>query len=192
MSKDIDWSKAPEWAYAHGLHETGFGIKEFWLGETQHQNLEHAKSFPYGGGDPSCGSFHNSRRESFSYVTLRPAPWVGEGLPPVGVACEVLWNEARKEYTTCIVIGVEPDTGFPVFRFTGMHKKNQYQSDPLRTVSGMQVFRPIRTPEQIEAEEREAAVTDIALIMGKDPERPSIREKAAITYDAGYRKQVAQ
>jgi len=73
-----------------------------------------------------------------------------------------------------------------------MHKKNQYQSDPLRTVSGMQVFRPIRTPEQIEAEEREAAVTDIALIMGKDPERPSIREKAAITYDAGYRKQVAQ
>ena len=85
---DINWSKAPDWAVAHGLHETGFGIKEFWLGETQHQNLEHAKSFPYGGGDPSRGSFHNSRRESFSYVTPRPAPWTGEGLPPAGTVCE--------------------------------------------------------------------------------------------------------
>lgn len=178
---DIDWSKAPDWAVAHGLHETGFGIKEFWLGETQHQNLEHAKSFSYGGGDPSCGSFHNSRRESFSYVTPRPAPWTGEGLPPVGTVCDLKfdhWTDWERHEILC------HGNKFLFVR----EISSGYDREGSMAMDGI-MFRAVRTPEQAAADEREDAITDIALIMGKDPQRPVIREKAAIIYDAGYRKQ---
>lgn len=143
----IDWSKAPEWAVAHGLHETGFGIKEFWLGETQHQNLEHAKPFPYGGGDPTCGSFHNSRRESFSYVTERPTPWNGEGLPSRGTKCECQpWAEhdAPWKEVEFIASWLAPNGQTYSWVHTGY---GWLEPKMFR-------FRPIRTPEQIAAEER--------------------------------------
>jgi hypothetical protein len=71
-NSEIDWDEAPEWCIAHGFKESGLGIKEFWLGEDVYQRLDQQKAFRYGGGDPSCGSFYNSRFESFSYVAKRP------------------------------------------------------------------------------------------------------------------------
>lgn len=187
---NIDWSKAPEWAVAHGLHETGFGIKEFWLGETQHQNLEHAKSFPYGGGDPSCGSFHNSRRESFGYVTPRPTPWTGEGLPPVGTECESMWNESRDEWFKAKVFGVN-EHGQPIFRWEEGVKKYEYQASPLTGHRGNPYFRPIRTPEQIALEERDKVVSEMteASLYGHYAFTKAQAEIACrVLYDAGYRK----
>lgn len=179
---DIDWSKAPDWAVAHGLHETGFGIKEFWLGEAQHQNLEHAKSFPYGGGDPSCGSFHNSRRESFSYVTPRPDPWTGVGLPPVGTVCD--WQSSTQhEWKRVTVIAYN---GIDVW----LH--------PVGIVGNPAGFRPIRTPEQIAAEEREKAAEQLYMTMHPRSDSDifaalfeSEKERYRAAIDAGYRKQVA-
>lgn len=174
---NIDWSKAPDWAVAHGLHETGFGIKEFWLGETQHQNLEHAKSFPYGGGDPSCGSFHNSRRASFSYVTPRPAPWTGEGLPPVGTVCEYqTWVNREWKKTKVLAHHL----GFAVHSWSVDGDDMEVDSAPA------QDFRPLSTPEQIAAEEREAALKEMIALVGG-----SSRRSAEALYDAGYRKQPA-
>jgi len=177
---NIYWSKAPEWAVAHGLHETGFGIKEFWLGETQHQNLEHEKSFLYGGGDPSSGSFHNSRRESFSYVTQRPSAWDGEGLPPVGTVCEYRaesWPRDQWEVRTLM--------------YASEHHVITKEANGLeRRVEGHKAeFRPIRTPEQIAAEEREAGINDIYAML--DNCIRDLRQDAEALWDAGYRKQVA-
>lgn len=181
---NIDWSKAPKWAVAHGLHETGFGIKGFWLGETQHQNLEHTKSFPYGGGDPSCGSFHNSRRESFSYVTPRPAPWTGEGLPPVGTVCEMHRDTYFEiEWQAVTLLGIGQAKAF--FR----DKEGHEWSRPLSELS----FRPIRTPEQIAEEEREAAHQElmhhIAGYMGRDNPHSADDGLAQYLLDHDYRKQ---
>lgn len=176
---NIDWSKAPELAVAHGLHETGFGIKEFWLGETQYQNLEHAKSFPYGGGDPSCGSFHNSRRESFSYVTTRPIPWNGEGLPPVGTRCDVFNNElSGPEWESCTIL------------YSGKFRV-MYDSESCYERVGFidnLKFRQTRTPEQIAAEERESSIEAMNTLVGDIDSIPTWTDALAKLYDAGYRK----
>ena len=184
---NIDWSKAPDWADAHGLHETGFGIKEFWLGETQHQNLERAKSFPYGGGDPSCDSFHNSRRASFSYVTPRPAPWTGEGLPPVGTVCEI--NHPTMDWVRCEIVAHKVmDCGGQTHAIAWIDGDTMDQSQGLR-------FRPIRTPEQIAAEERKLQREQLAYLiagyMGFDDPREADTKLAAYIFDHEYRKQVA-
>ena len=194
---NIDWSKAPEWAVAHGLHETGFGIKEFWLGKTQHQNLEHAKSFPYGGGDPSCGSFHNSRRESFSYVTQRPEPWNGEGLPPVGTVCEFAggtncpedpFDKDLKEGDEVTIIAHFKDGESELAAFT-FNPRNLSRGNACVEQGMHGCFRPIRTPEQIAAEEREKAVFEIAHILIDNRHDSAEYHQAGRIYDAGFRKQ---
>ncbi len=185
----IDWSKAPDWAVAHGLHETGFGIKEFWLGETQHQNLEHAKSFPYGGGDPSCGSFHNSRRASFSYVTPRPAPWTGEGLPPIGTVCDFAGFNPEETMPTDPRVGDQVTViahfmsgSFEVAAFT-FYAPPEFEY--LQVAKGAYgCFRPTRTPEQIAADEREAGITKMRELVGSLNTHPFSE-----LWDAGYRKQ---
>lgn len=65
-------------------------------------------------------------------------------LPPVGTVCEVLWNEGRMEYLRTKVFGVN-EHGQPIHRFDEGPKKFQYQADPLVTILGTRVFRPIRT-----------------------------------------------
>lgn len=190
---NIDWSKAPDWAVAHGLHETGFGIKEFWLSETQHQNLEHAKSFPYGGGDASCGSFHNSRCESFSYVTERPVAWNGKGLPPRGTKCEVQpWKEHEAPWIEVEFIAswLAPNGQTYSWVHTGYGWKEPQ----------MFRFRPIRTPEQIAADKRLHEIRNaLTAIKAGEQQFPSdfvrgniVAATVEAMIDAGYRKQVSE
>lgn len=177
---NIDWSKAPDWAVAHGLHETGFGIKEFWLGETQNQNLEHAKSFPYGGGDPASGSFHNSRRESFSFVTERPVPWTGEHFPPVGTVCEMTTNDGHNWrvvkiifFDDCVTMIGEAD--------------GKVNRELFKRCDADVAFRPIRTPEQIAADQYEQDAKEIAKILS-DLDGADNTFVAKTLLDCGYRR----
>lgn len=119
------------------------------------------------------------------YIPIDSA-WDGVGLPPVGTVCEVLWNESLVEYLRTKVFGVN-EHGQPIHRFDEGPKKYQYQADVLRTASGTQVFRPIRTAEQIAAEEREKAVNDMVSSLGRFN---SIYEACGMLYDENYRKQV--
>lgn len=118
--------------------------------------------------------------------------WDGEGLPPVGTVCEVLWNESRMEYLITKVFGVN-EHGQPIHRFDEGPKKYQYQADVLRTASGTQVFRPIKTAEQLAEEEKVAAIAEMqAVVMAASGCTVStISECLAIValYEAGYRKQ---
>lgn len=126
------------------------------------------------------------------WVRAGPPAWTGEGLPPVGTVCEVLWNESRMEYLRTKVFGVN-EHGKPIHRFDEGPKKYEYQADALVTATGTKVFRPIRTPEQIAAEEREAGVEGIRQAVSKSPNCKAHGvnwDIACAIYDAGYRKQV--
>lgn len=104
--------------------------------------------------------------------------WDGVGLPPVNCLCETFDEDAN-----CWV-KVEIYAHTELMGETHACAKNG--TDMFYGLA--REFRPIKTAEQVAAEEREAAITDIALIFGKDPARIAIREKAGVLYDAGYRK----
>ena len=75
--------------------------------------------------------------------------WFERGdLPPVGTVCEVLWNEGRMEYLRTKVFGVN-EHGQPIHRFDEGPNKFEYQADPLVTILGTRVFRPIRTERDV-------------------------------------------
>lgn len=113
-------------------------------------------------------------------VPVEPAQWDGEGLPPVGVDCEVLWSTTTREYVTCRVVG--HDEWSAVYRLTSGERKGGYESgrDEVYPIQGdpdgaLPNFRPIKTAEQLAAEQREAEVGRIrnvindALSVAGDP-----------------------
>lgn len=80
--------------------------------------------------------------------------WNGEGLPPEGVDIEVLWSSTTGEYVTAKVIG--HDEGRAVYRFTSGERKGEYQAERAPGVYDfLPNIRPIRTAEQLAAEQRE-------------------------------------
>lgn len=91
---------------------------------------------------------HGGFMEAAEVVHL---PWSGEGLPPVGIECEVMHCE---EWTKCQVIAHFDQRCGPVAAYTvdighGVKQLDACVADQ---------FRPLRTPEQIAAEE----IRDIA------------------------------
>lgn len=182
---NIDWSKAPEWAVGHALHAFGGEISEVWVGEEQYQRLDQSKPFPYGGG--SLSAFHNPRRYQFRYETLRPSPWIGEGLPPVGAeleagfACEgfKIWHKG-----VCVAVGEDPEGREDLCVVQFGKKLAQYSAEGHR-------MRPIRTPEQIAAEECRGAVNELGDILIASRGIATEYHQAGLIYAAGYRKQVA-
>lgn len=147
----IDWSKAPEWAIAHALYVSPDSqVKAVWVGEHQFQQVELSRSFPYGGGAGEAR--HNPTLAQFKYETPRPSAWKGEGLPPVGTVCEVLnSNLGSPAWEQCAVL------------FTGKHLVvyNSESCEERTAHIDYLEFRPIRTPEQIAAEERGWKIKDL-------------------------------
>lgn len=113
--------------------------------------------------------------------------WNGEGLPPVGTVCEVFNRAmANPEWERCTIL------------FMGSYRA-VYESDSCRervayvSEDPDVEFRPLRTPEQIAAQEREDAILAIAEVIGHQVGVVTFltpRETAEKLYDAGYRKQV--
>lgn len=189
---NIDWSKAPEWAIGWAVHAFVGEVKEVWVGETQYQRVDQSKSFPYGGGTGDAR--HNPRRSQFHFEQLRPAPWSGEGLPPAGTVCEFIsdmddgsdWhpqlrNGMRVEVIAHFNTGASDVAAF-VFDYDGTTRQvEQAVAD---------CFRPIRTPEQIAAEERSKAIDAMCKECGYDGGGATYYTCAGL-YDAGYRKNQA-
>lgn len=113
----------------------------------------------------------------------RPKPWTCEGLPPVGMVCEWMHHQA-------------PSVGDSEWHVGDI----RYISDCTVIIGGEGCehvhhprnlsFRPVRTAEQIAAEERETAIDrmidDTNILTGIMSDR---RIMAGQLYDAGYRKQ---
>lgn len=113
------------------------------------------------------------------------APWNGEGLPPVSTVCELRsrgggWGEAEIKYHgkgLCVWLWVRHD---------GSADQIEYAESPDRLE-----FRPIRTAEQIAAEERRRVIEEM-VYGAAGCERDGQNTKAFLIcgflYDAGYRK----
>lgn len=187
--KEIDWSKAPEGAthkypggcwYKVDIKEIFVWIGGRWAGPCSRKKYE---------DDGSLSKMIARNPE---------VQWSGEGLPPVGVVCEFHggegdpqdpWHPSLKDGAEVTVIAHYNNMGTDVAVFTFL--------DSRELVYGMQVdqaddscFRPIRTQEQIAAEEREKAVSEMAIIAlaGGNDVIPKIWLDRL--HEAGYRKQV--
>lgn len=110
-------------------------------------------------------------------VTARPPAWSGDGLPPVGAYIEWLsdqygWLGGRVVGHDGMVTVVSHNDGY-----TGCHAHE---------------VRPIRTPEQIAAEEREAAVAQMLALDEYDASSQlgmmSRADFCRALYDNNYRK----
>lgn len=106
--------------------------------------------------------------------------WSGEGLPPVGVKCEV--RVGRDNYEECMVLY----SGEHGCAFTYLGDNGEKHSiDCVSKHAAHHYFRPLRT----EAEKaRELGVSEMLKLMC-GPQEYNYREICEIIYDAGYRKE---
>ena len=166
---EIDWSKAPEGASHYVI---GWGFFK----------LDLAGWFICDDGEKVWRKTPYQSPDNFSWwsnAVERPSPaWSGEGLPPVGVVCEVDWCE---EWHKCEVIAHFQQRCGMVAAFTVEISDGAKSLDAF----GADSFRPIRTPEQIAADEREAAIEEMTQIINKNLANTIA---ASAIYDAGYRK----
>ncbi|WP_054077222.1 hypothetical protein [Pseudomonas amygdali] len=173
----IDWSKAPEGAthYYKGSPQpwrdlSGYNWKYFMNGEWHLC--------------PTCCTSAELMRELGKVLLALPLPqvWNGEGLPPVGTVCErrFLYVEGSswRQITICF-IGEQK-----IFYRDEAGEEWANLPDDLR-------FRPIRTAEQIAADERAAAIEEMWTTYWQ-PDTPTAKAGLGLLWDAGYRKQVTQ
>ena len=189
----IDWSKAPKNA-THALM-LGDQIEFAWA------------KYPEGGGHASFHATYDNdasrtdfymERSGWKIVSCRGTfppihsipHWDGSGLPPVGAVCEHQPYEDKQDWHKVEIIA-HKNTGLPVAVFWDEANKKA-------TDSSLEAFRPIRTPEQIAADERLHEIRNaLTTIKAGQKQFPNDLVRGNITLsvveamiDAGYRKQV--
>ncbi|HFI2220143.1 TPA: hypothetical protein ACHY14_000784 [Pseudomonas aeruginosa] len=161
----IDWSKAPEGATHYHI---GDDINP-WRKIKDTVAYEH-----YRGKWLRVNSFNEGCMPGY-YVPIPQETWNGQGLPPVGTVCEyrhMIWPE----YRPCEIRYISEES---------LVAYDDAQEQFYRTCD--MLFRPVRTLEQIAAEEREAGISDMQTIT--DGAGPTVYAKLSALYDAGYRRQ---
>lgn len=113
-------------------------------------------------------------------VSVMKKEWDGVGLPPVGTECEI--NHTKMGWVRCEIIARKhmSDGG-------KTHAIAWIDGDTLDQSQGIR-FRPIRTAEQIAAEERYAEIESLRVLLSKVA--CDDYHAAVAVFDAGYRKQV--
>lgn len=102
--------------------------------------------------------------------------WDGEGEPPVGIECE--WHPNVHGWVKVKILGRDGSDTW--YRASG--------EEHSQTCRNMAFFRPIRTAEQVAAEEREKAISDMMEVTS-DGISCIGQDDALALYKAGYRKQ---
>ncbi|MGD8095643.1 hypothetical protein AAER22_20885 [Pseudomonas aeruginosa] len=160
----IDWSKANDCAVAaliakkNNIHYPGF---EFVSGYHRTGCMIRATSAD--DGSPL------SVPEDVWEIVERPVTWNGQGLPPVGTNCEYRSNDG---WLQCEVVAHRNNAAVVL--------NHHYEADFVPP----QDLRPIRTPEQIAAEERAKAIEEMCFA----EETLTVKQAKAL-FDAGYRRQ---
>ena len=171
--EEIDWSNAPEGAqyyeppYQLGVHGAFLKTVDFGSGWKW-----------WNGSVWQCHLGMTDKRRSMLIERPTATEWTGTGLPPVGVVCEMRhanWGDRGWEKVLVLYLSSE-------YAITSDGKSGE-QHWYSRNVE----FRPIKTAEQIAAEEREAAIDAMAALSPLLDKGWSKRVCAAL-YDAGYRK----
>jgi len=117
---------------------------------------------------------------------LKTATWNGpeDGLPPVGTVCRVVKKSGEDAPldTDCTIVAHVMNGSREVAVFT--------RGKPYEMYAGLALtncFRPIRTAEQLAAEERDRAIAAIQKASGGDGLPPITYTHAAKLYNAGAR-----
>lgn len=174
-----DWSKCPEATHfdpvdQNFLREVGEALLLF--------NNKRGWTVP-------TYTAYGTRIEECQRPLLERPAWNGEGLPSTGTVCEFKanilgWVEVTITAVTELgIVFTRPSfqNGRPLVEERLPHK-------------AVERFRPLRTPEQIAADERKQAINE--MVYGGCGCEPDGSNTSAFTicgllYDAGYRKQVA-
>jgi hypothetical protein len=161
----IDWSKAPE--ATTGAMQADFKHTEGGFG--------HVEFLP----SHSCRNEYSEGPGAWIYHE-KPKPWDGKGLPPAGTVCELRNVSAGTDWSEATVVFASRNV--VVWDWAGEPAING-----LCTAYGHAVeMRPIRTAEQIAAEERDKAIKE----MTARTEHGGLKSWAEYVYDhLGYRKQ---
>ncbi|MFW0750144.1 hypothetical protein [Pseudomonas aeruginosa] len=169
----IDWNTAPEGA-TH-WEPTGPELHEGWMkkeGDYWFYWVEGINKWCH--GKISC----NVSAERAATFEARPQEsWDGQGLPPVGAKCLTDRNDFLREVT----ILCHGKTRTFVF--------DHVSQEEICLVLKDRVFLPIRTPEQIAAEEREKAINQMISDAGYVDPKIGTFVAMRNLYDAGYRRQ---
>jgi hypothetical protein len=168
----IDWSEAPEGAQGY-MPQDNLWIAGWW-------KEEGGSRYFWSQYEGVRGGWKKSFANPFDLPEFIPRPspaWNGEGLPPVGTAC--------LDSSGCeVVIVAHHANGKHAIFAESMHAGLLYYG-----AAGD--FRQIRTPEQIAADEREAAVKHMLDSVSSWVHKGGICNAetfATMLYDAGYRK----
>lgn len=161
--RSIDWSKAP--ADATHFSPAFEDFVDLWAKTDGH-------TWMYRGMSSDAWHFGPQPDSKERYIER---PWGGEGLPPVGTDFEICnrgdgnWRKAKMLFAGKELGVMRLDTGAEYSFYV-----NEWE------------YRPIRTAEQIAADERAAAIEEIRQLLLSGA-KGSIE---SVIYDAGYRKQV--
>ena len=177
----IDWSKAPEGYDFHFQGKAADPYGKFYKA-TSDRFVSEVDSY----------ILYRDLAELFivNHRTEQAAQWAGEGLPPVGVVCEI--NHPELGWTRCDIVAHKVmDCGGKTHAIAWIDGNTLDQSQGLR-------FRPIRTPEQIEADKRLHEIRNaLTTIKAGQQLFPNDLVRGNITLsvveamiDAGYRVQV--
>ncbi|MEB0078055.1 hypothetical protein QN386_17845 [Pseudomonas sp. CCI3.2] len=170
----IDWSKAPEGATHYDPVDENFlrEVDEALLLYLNGTGWRVAQYTPYGFSVAECNR----------PLLMRPA-WNGIGNPAAGVKCEIhvigmplqQWHER-----TVLFLGRD--------HLCYADSDGNEWCAPLSELQ----FRPIRTTEQIAADERKAQILEMIDVFGLDTSiwgLDTVREICGHLWEAGYRKQ---
>lgn len=163
--KEVDWSKAPDGATHYNAE-----CECPWLKETPLSYFNGDRWIVY------STLFNDNAIKHLKDAVKRPQEWSGEGVPPVGTVCEYRVNQ--DEWVSGEVFGHRACSNGDVEVFVNLKNSWDYSSSLVR-------FRPIKTPEQIAAEERGEAIEEMFEISSGFRVFLNIIESL---YDAGYRK----
>lgn len=166
--KEIDWSRAP----TDATHYNQFACH--WIKHLGNGSYQFLKGDEWEMGFGCMDSRYIERPE--------PEAWSGEGLPPVGTVCELrnvsagtCWAKAHIKFASRNVV---------VWDWDGEPAMNGLCTAYLHALE----IRPTRTPEKIAAEEREMAISQMAVIALAGDNQLVTKVYLERLYDAGYRK----
>ncbi|HGS7946082.1 TPA: hypothetical protein ACMFPV_005143 [Pseudomonas aeruginosa] len=178
----IDWSKAPEGATHAGIipsRKTNVWYRDIDPDRGRYKYFSLMdESWNINSGSPIAKELIPRPAES---APAAPT-WDGQGLPPVGTEVEanfpVTDTTGTHYHWRRVIVAV---AGIP-----GAERECLVYDAENTKPAWVDELRPIRTPEQIAAEEREKAVGDMAMsIQGVPYQYPTLYA----LYDAGYRRQ---
>ncbi|MCS7758597.1 hypothetical protein N0619_20150 [Pseudomonas aeruginosa] len=169
----IDWNTAPEGA-TH-WEPSGPEFNEGWM------KKEGNGWFFWGlGAEWKYGGDVSAEREA-TFEARPQEPWDGQGLPPVGTVCEIKHRDIG--WVRCEIVAHKSfSCGGLTHAIAWIDENTLDQSQGVR-------FRPIRTPEQIAAEERRNSILHLANLLIDSRGQCNEYSQAEAIFDAGYRRQ---